>query len=37
MERTNDILEALGKNKTNQILIGFAAETKILKNMLKKK
>ncbi|WP_204414668.1 bifunctional phosphopantothenoylcysteine decarboxylase/phosphopantothenate--cysteine ligase CoaBC [Bacillus tianshenii] len=27
MERTKDILKALGENKTHQILVGFAAET----------
>ncbi|WP_156289016.1 bifunctional phosphopantothenoylcysteine decarboxylase/phosphopantothenate--cysteine ligase CoaBC [Oceanobacillus salinisoli] len=27
MERTNDILQSLGENKTHQFLVGFAAET----------
>ena len=30
IERTRDILKTLGENKTNQILVGFAAETRDL-------
>lgn len=37
LERTKDILEALGKNKGNRILIGFAAETEDLMTNAKKK
>jgi phosphopantothenoylcysteine decarboxylase/phosphopantothenate--cysteine ligase len=37
LERTEDILEALGKNKGNRILIGFAAETEDLFTNAKKK
>ena len=36
LERTKDILLELGQKKEKQILIGFAAETDILKNMHKK-
>lgn len=37
MERNTDILYELGKNKTSQILIGFAAESEnLLENALKK-
>ena len=32
LERTADILKTLGENKTNQILVGFAAETRDLQH-----
>lgn len=37
MERTRDILKALGKKKTSQILAGFAAETENIEENAKKK
>jgi len=37
MERTNDILKELGRQKTHQLLVGFAAETNNLEEYAKKK
>jgi len=37
LERTNDILFELGQRKTNQLLVGFAAETDHLEEYAKKK
>ncbi|MGQ9510190.1 MAG: bifunctional phosphopantothenoylcysteine decarboxylase/phosphopantothenate--cysteine ligase CoaBC [Thermodesulfobacteriota bacterium] len=37
LERTEDILEEIGKRKGNRILVGFAAETEDLLNHAKKK
>ena len=37
MERTKDILEEIGKNKGDRILVGFAAETEDLMTNARKK
>lgn len=37
MERTNDILKTLGSEKTNQILVGFAAESENIEQNARKK
>jgi phosphopantothenoylcysteine decarboxylase / phosphopantothenate---cysteine ligase len=37
LERNPDILEELGRNKTNQVLIGFAAETNDIETYAKRK
>ncbi|SDY74405.1 phosphopantothenoylcysteine decarboxylase / phosphopantothenate--cysteine ligase [Evansella caseinilytica] len=37
MERTSDILKTLGKKRTHQILVGFAAETENLESNAKQK
>ena len=37
LERTKDILKALGERKTKQILVGFAAETQHVEDYAKQK
>ncbi len=37
LERTKDILKALGERKTKQVLVGFAAETQHVEDYAKQK